>query len=301
MCLGHDTRIAGGVLVVSVVNGELKEVCSAKVRKLGERVGQAWRLHVHPQDSSRAAYVNRKGEVKWNLQDLEVPTVEQCVKEDALEVQDIRELDGLGSSMIYELFFLLGKIWNLPPPSTEEPVTQIAGDVPVEPLPLRADATQLEMELQAYERPLAVTPSGTPELVPDWQDSRAMRAYVTPSSLGQWVRTDLGVRTFQGLGKNAPNVNKWYAVLPGMFIPIRSLNPCHVKSIFRCHCIDAVFQVVVQTLVPLVIYRPHSSCLLPLFLRGGGFLVPFSVPFVSVSFVAVAGSPIFAFFNGWCL
>ena len=89
------TRIAGGVLVVSVINGELKEVCSAKVRKLGERVGQAWRLHVHPQDSTRAAYVNRKGDVKWNLQNLEVPTVEQCVKEDALEVQDIREL-GLG-------------------------------------------------------------------------------------------------------------------------------------------------------------------------------------------------------------
>ena len=39
MCLGHDTRIAGGVLVVSVINGELKEVCSAKVRKLGERSG----------------------------------------------------------------------------------------------------------------------------------------------------------------------------------------------------------------------------------------------------------------------
>ena len=87
VCLGHDTRIAGGVLVVSVTNDELKEVCSAKVRKLGERVGQAWRLHVHPQDATRSAYVNRKGEVKWNLQDLEVPTVEQCVKEDALEVQ----------------------------------------------------------------------------------------------------------------------------------------------------------------------------------------------------------------------
>ena len=38
---------------------------------------------------------DRKGEVKWNLHDIEVPTVEQCVKEDALEVQDIREL-GLG-------------------------------------------------------------------------------------------------------------------------------------------------------------------------------------------------------------
>ena len=93
---------------------------------------------------------------------------------------------------------------ELATPSTEEPVTQIAGDVPVEPLPEHADATQLEMDLQAYERPLAVTRFGTPEPVPDWQDSHAMRAYITPSSLGQWVRTDLGVRTFQGLGKNAP-------------------------------------------------------------------------------------------------
>ena len=85
-------ELRGGIVVVSVINGELKEVCSAKVRKLGEKVGQAWRLHIHRQDSSRAAYVNRKGEVKWNLHDIEVPTVEQCVKEDALEVQDICEL-----------------------------------------------------------------------------------------------------------------------------------------------------------------------------------------------------------------
>ena len=58
--------------------------------RFGEKVGQAWRLHVHPQDSSKVAYVNRKGEVKWNLQEIEVPTVETSVREDALEVQDIR-------------------------------------------------------------------------------------------------------------------------------------------------------------------------------------------------------------------
>ena len=73
----------------------LRKFVLLRFAKLGEKVGQAWRLHIHPQDSSRAAYVNRQGEVKWNLQDIEVPTVEQCVKEDALEVQDIREL-GLG-------------------------------------------------------------------------------------------------------------------------------------------------------------------------------------------------------------
>ena len=38
VCLGHGSRIAGGVLVVSVVNGELKEVCSAKVRTLVKRL-----------------------------------------------------------------------------------------------------------------------------------------------------------------------------------------------------------------------------------------------------------------------
>ena len=77
------------------MNGELKEVCSAKVRNLGEKVAQSWRRHVHPQESAKAAYVNRKGEVKWNLQEIEVPTVEQSVREAALEIQDIREL-GLG-------------------------------------------------------------------------------------------------------------------------------------------------------------------------------------------------------------
>ena len=95
VCLGHDSHIAGDVLVVSVVNSELKEVCSAKVRNLGEKIGQSWRLRVHPQDSTKAAYVNRKGEVKWSLQEIEVPTAEQSVREDALEVQ-FRTSESLG-------------------------------------------------------------------------------------------------------------------------------------------------------------------------------------------------------------
>ena len=37
VCLGHDNRIAGGVLVVSVVNGVLREVCSAKVSMWAKR------------------------------------------------------------------------------------------------------------------------------------------------------------------------------------------------------------------------------------------------------------------------
>ena len=36
VCLGRD---AGGVLVASVIDGSLHKVCSAKVRRLGEKVG----------------------------------------------------------------------------------------------------------------------------------------------------------------------------------------------------------------------------------------------------------------------
>ena len=58
---------------------------------------------------------------------------------------------------------------ELASPSQEKPVTQIEADVPIEPLALQADATNLDLELHVYERPLAVTPFGAPEDVPDWQ------------------------------------------------------------------------------------------------------------------------------------
>ena len=135
-----------------------------------------------------------------------VPTVEQCVKEDALEVQDIREL-GLGWAWFMNDLRAFLSAWQemeLASPSSEEPVTQIEADVPIEPLALHVDATHLDLDLQVYERPLAVTPFGTPEVVPDWQDTHAMHAFFGDHCLGKWIRTDLGVRTFQGLGKNGP-------------------------------------------------------------------------------------------------
>ena len=46
---------------------------------------------------------------------------------------------------------------ELASPSPEEPVTQIEADVPVEPLALQADATNLDLDLHASERFLAVT------------------------------------------------------------------------------------------------------------------------------------------------
>ena len=43
----------------------------------------------------RLPTLTEREKLKWSLHEIGVPTVEQCVKEDALEVQDIREL-GLG-------------------------------------------------------------------------------------------------------------------------------------------------------------------------------------------------------------
>ena len=121
-------------------------------------------------------------------------------------MQDIREL-GLGWAWFMNDLRAFLPAWQemeLASPSTKEPVTQIEADVPIEPLALQADATNLDLDLQVYERPLAVTLFGAPEVVPNWQDTHAMHAFLGDRCLGQWVRTDLGVRTFQALGRNGP-------------------------------------------------------------------------------------------------
>ena len=108
---------------------------------------------MHPQDSSKAAYVNRKGEVKWNLRETEVPTVEQRVREDAIEIQDIREL-GLGWAWFVNDIFAFLPAWQdmeLASPYPDKPVTQVEADVPIEPIPLQAECADLELELHSYD------------------------------------------------------------------------------------------------------------------------------------------------------
>ena len=94
---------------------------------------------MHPQDTTKAAYVNRKGEVKWSLHEIEVPTVEQCVKEDALEVQDIRELGPGWAWFMNDLraFLPAWQEMELASPSQDEPVTQIQLMFPSNLLPCR--------------------------------------------------------------------------------------------------------------------------------------------------------------------
>ena len=78
-------------------------------------------------------------------------------------------------------------------PSPDEPVTQIEANVPIEPLAVQVEAVDLELALHSYERPLAVSPFATPEVVPDWQDTHAMslslRRY---PRLGRWHLSRIG-------------------------------------------------------------------------------------------------------------
>ena len=219
--------------------------------------------------------------------------MEQCVKEDALEVQDIREL-GLGWAWFMNDLRAFLPAWQemeLASPSSEEPVTQIEADVPIEPLALQADATHLDLDLQVYERPLAVTPFGTPEVVPDWQDTHAMHASLETIVSVRGSARIWACVPFRVSAKIAQQENKWFSVSLEISIPDMFWKTCFVILIFRCHCTVNGFLLVVPTRVIHVTYRPFLciasflglldlmcflwTCGLPVFLRGGGFPPPF--------------------------
>ena len=163
---------------------------------------------------------------------------------------------------------------ELASPFPEEPVTQIEADVPLEPLSLQAENADLELDLHSYERPLAVSPFGTIEHVPDWVDTRPVTLdYETSVSAWQWIRTDLGVHAFQSLGKKS--IQGTASLVICTLIP--SLSHWTVTCIPRRPCIVAVFQAVgyntpatrdIETWFtyrthPLTVSHPHD-------LQGGG-------------------------------
>ena len=57
------THLLEGALVFSAKDGLFEEICSAKIRRLGEKTGQSWQQHVHPQDATKAAHVRSYGEL----------------------------------------------------------------------------------------------------------------------------------------------------------------------------------------------------------------------------------------------
>ena len=165
------------------------------------------------------------------------------------------------------------------------------------------------MDLQAYERPLAVTPFGAAELVPDWQDNHAMSVTAAPSYLGHWIRTDLGVRTFQGLGKNAPLREQvvrrltrdahTQQILESLPCELHLQVPLHRRLSPGCGPQSSSTRDIQTTFVyrlrpslqsPIVISEELSPASFPS--GGGGFLVPFSVS-SSPSLSLLCGGPLF--------
>ena len=170
--------------------------------------------------------------------------------------------------------------------------------LPIEPLTLQADATNLDLDLQVYERPLAVTPFGAPEVVPDWKDTHAMHVFLGDRCLGQWVRTDLGVRTFQGLGKNGPTREQVVRritkdlharrVLEDLLCDSHLQVPLHRKCLPDCGPALSHSRDIQTTFVYRLFPRFHGPDVLPLGLRssrfpsGGGGSASFS-KFASLS------------------
>ena len=110
--------------------------------------------------------------------------MEQCVREDAIAIQDIREL-GLGWAWFVNDLRAFLPAWQdmeLASPFPEEPVSQIDAVVPLEPISLQTEAADLELDIRSYKRPLAVSPFGTVEPVPDWEDTHAMTLGARPQS-----------------------------------------------------------------------------------------------------------------------
>ena len=216
VCLGHNLRISGGVTVGTIADGLFNVIVTAKVRKLGERRPQRRKLHIHPNDPKAAAYVRNDGEVKWNLNDLDVATVEELNLEGAMEIQNLRSL-GMGWAWYVNE---LSKYKYLPDAETladmslaEDEAIGVSPDVPLSDIDLEPEVVPpLEVsDPYVADMPFPHAPPGpaenellggrAPDLLPRSQDvDLVVSAINTPMpahlkrALKCWSREDLNVR-----------------------------------------------------------------------------------------------------------
>ena len=113
-------------------------------------------------------------------------------------------------------------------------------------------------------------PFGTPELVPDWQDTHAMQASASQDTrLGKWIRTDLGVRTFQGFGENSPAREQvvcritrdlhTHRLLESLACESHLQAPLHRKRLPNCSPVNSNTRDIVTTFVYRLLARLNGS------------------------------------------
>ena len=228
VCLGHNPLVSGGVTVGTVTDGLFNVIVTAKVRKLGERRPQRWKLHVHPTEPRAAAYARNDGEIRWNLSDLDVATVEELEPEGAVEVQNLRSL-GMGWAWyVNDLSKYLPDADTLADMTpAEDDSVGVAPDVPLSEIALEPEMVHIHDAVDPYVATLPFphaapgpaeqeTLAGmAPDLLPRSQDvdlvvsaidiplPPALRAY-----LKSWTREDLNVRVFQGVRRGGPPAHR---------------------------------------------------------------------------------------------
>ena len=224
VCLGHNPLVSGGVTVGTITDGLFNVIVTAKVRELGERRPQRWKLHVHPDDPKAAAYVRNDGEVKWNLNDSDVATVEEMNPEGAMEVQNLRAL-GMGWAWyVNDLSRYLPDAETLADMTPSEDVAVgIPPEFPLSDIDMEPEVIPQREVLDPYvvDVPFPHVPPGpaenefmggdAPALLPRSQDVDLVVSAINipmPTHLKKalkcWGREDLNVRVFQGVRSGGP-------------------------------------------------------------------------------------------------
>ena len=123
-------------------------------------------------------------------------------------------------------------------------------------------------------------------------NTHAMHAFLGDRCLGQWIRTDRGVRTFQGLGRNGPTREQVVRriakdlhtrhVLEDLLCDSHLQVPLHCKCLPDCDPTMSHSRDIQTTFVYRLFPRFHGPDVLPLGLRssrfpsgGGGVPPPF--------------------------
>ena len=226
--LGHNPLVSGGVTVGTILDGFFNVIVTAKVRKLGERRPQRWKLHIHPTDPKAAAYVRNDGEVKWHLNDLDVATVEELHPEGAVEVQNLRAL-GMGWAWyVNDLSKYLPDAETLADMTPAEDISVgMDPGVPLKEIGLEpeVDPERELMDPYVIDVPFPHVPprpvetelmeGGAPALLPRSQDVDLVVSAVNipmpwhlRKALKPWSREDLHVRVFQGVRAGGPKARQ---------------------------------------------------------------------------------------------
>ena len=216
-----------------------------------------WRFRPPPLLVPRAAaYVRNDGEIRWNLNDLDVATVEELEPEGAVEVQNLRSL-GMGWAWyVNDLSKYLPDADTLAAMApTDDDVMGVDHDVPLSEIALEPERVDAPEEIDPYTAPLPF-PHGAPgpaeyeslagmapDLLPRSQDvdlvvsaidvpmPAALRAH-----LKSWTREDLNVRVFQGIRRGGPPMHRvWcretFEMDSGKLLAREFFNPDQASSV----------------------------------------------------------------------